>query len=78
MKNKKKGSNKNDKYKKILIYAIVIILTAAALSLYLLIQNKEKEENIAYTQFIQDIDEGKVEKIEMTARKFNIKGNIQK
>ena len=77
MRNKRKPSKKqNDKYMTVLIYAIVIILAIAAASIYLIMHNKEKEENIAYTQFIQDIDEGKVEKIEMTARKYNIKGNI--
>lgn len=73
---KKPNKKQNDKYMTILIYAIVIILVAAAVSIYIIMQNKEKEENIAYTQFIQDIDEGKVEKIEMTARKYNSKSNI--
>lgn len=66
-KNRKKP-NKNDKYLNILIYAMSIIAIVTVVAIYFIVQNKEKEENLAYTEFIKDIDEGKVEKIEMTVR----------
>ena len=68
MKNKRKRPN-NNKYQVLLIYAMVIIAVALALAAYFIVQNKDKKEDIAYTQFIKDIDEGKVEEIEMTVRK---------
>ena len=67
MKNKRKKPN-NNKYMVILIYAMVIIAAALGIAAYLIIQNKDKKEDISYTQFIKDIDEGKVEEIEMTVR----------
>lgn len=72
-KKKNNNPNKNEKYMTILIYAAVIILVAAAGSLYFIMHNKEKEENIPYTEFIKDIDEGKVEKIEMTVGSTTLK-----
>ena len=75
MKNKRKKPNDN-KYTVILIYALVIIAAILGVAAYFIIQNKDKKEDIAYTQFIKDIDEGKVEEIEMTVRKHYLKSNI--
>lgn len=75
MKNKRKKPN-NNKYLVILLYVMVIIAVALAVATYLLIQNKDKKEDIPYTEFIKDIDEGKVEEIEMTVRKHYIKSKI--
>lgn len=74
-KNRKKPNKKNNKYI-ILIYAIIAIALAIIISAYFITQNKEKQENLAYTEFIRDVDEGKVEEIEMTVRKCNSKSEI--
>ena len=73
MKNKKKKPNKSEKYMTILIYVAIAILIATAGAIYFIMHNKEKEENIAYTEFIKDIDEGKIEKIEMTVGSTTLK-----
>ena len=70
---KKPNRNKNDKYLTILIYVIVITLAIVAGSIFFIMQNKEKEENIAYTELIKDIDDGKIEKIEMTVGSTTLK-----
>ena len=55
----------------IIASAIIIIAVVAALSIYFIKQNNKEEEEIAYTQLIKDISDNKVEKIEMTVRKYN-------
>ena len=74
MSEKKKKPNKNiEKLITILIYVVAVILTITAISIYFVNKNKEKEENVAYTDLIKDIDEDKVEKIEMTVGSTTLK-----
>ena len=65
----KKGKN-NNIY--ILILCGLLIIAALLTTIYFMQSNKEKED-IAYTQLLKDIDEGKVEKIEMTVGSAKLK-----
>ena len=74
--NKDKDKNKKKSKKKflaILIYVLLIAAIIAGVSIYMMMQNDEKKENIAYTDFIKDIDEGKIEEIEMTVGSTTLK-----
>ena len=75
-----KNSHKNNENKKkdYIIWGILIGLIIVAITSLILILNNKKEENeeekdIAYTQILKDIDEGKIEKIEMTVGSTSIK-----
>ena len=72
MKNKKNKPNKKDNYL-IVIIVLLIIAIALTISAFFVLQNKEKKENIAYTELLKDIEENKVEKIEMTVGSTNLK-----
>ena len=79
-KNKKNQDNKNDdKKKKIFIGLLIVIVALMVAFAYILLtgntNNKEEqdEKNVAYTQLIKDVDEGKIEKIEMTVGSTSIK-----
>ena len=69
----KKGNKKNNKKKSsnnlyyILTILISIIIIGALVFSYFYLENQNKEKEIAYTQLIKDIDEEKIEKIEMTS-----------
>ena len=72
------GEKKNDKMKQyILLVAILIIaLVSVGIIWFAKNANKEDEENqkdIAYTELIKMMDEGTIEKIEMTTGSQNIK-----
>ena len=69
-KNKQKSS-KNTVY--LVIAVIAILVTVIVVSAFLIMQNKDKQENVAYTQLLKDIDDGKVEKIEMTVGSTTLK-----
>ena len=74
----KKENNKHNKQNKnnmnlLVALALLVVAVALAVSIYFIVTNKEKKEPIAYTQFLQDIDEGKIEKIEMTVGSGNLK-----
>ncbi len=74
MKNKsnKQGKNKNNGTIILVILAIVTVI-AAAFCIYLMTQNKEENKNVAYTELLQDIENGKVEKIEMRVGSTTLK-----
>ena len=66
--NKQEGKNKN---KKILALILtLIILAGISVGIFFLMNNNDKQEkekkDLAYTQFLTDISEEKIEKIEMT------------
>jgi len=71
-KEKKKNNekNKNKKSLNALYYAIlaivIIALIAGIVYVYLNNKNKNNDKEVSYTQLIKDIDEEKIEKIEMT------------
>ena len=83
-KNRKQNDNK-DKNKKILLYILIAILSVVLVAsiIYGVIKdNKDKdvikENELAYTDLVKQIDEGNVEKVRMTigstAVKVNLKG----
>ena len=83
-KNRKQNDNK-DKNKKILLYILISILSVVLIAsiIYGVIKdNKDKdvikENELAYTDLVKQIDEGNVEKVRMTigstAVKVNLKG----
>ena len=72
--NKKKETRKKDNMKKnsnslyyVLIILISIILIGALVFGYFYLEKQNKEKEVAYTEVIKDINEEKIEKIEMTA-----------
>ena len=81
MQNNKKNQDKkkDDKKRTILICLLTIIIALIATCVYILFvgnannKDKQDEKNVAYTQLIKDVDEGKIEKIEMTVGSSSIK-----
>ena len=74
--NKKKDTRKdkqknNNKKSNIMYYVLITILTVALIGgmvfAYFYLENKNKEKEVAYTQLIKDIEEEKIEKVEMTS-----------
>ena len=72
-KNQKKP--KDNKWKKALYAIIPIILALMVVLTLLIIQNSQENDEleVTYTQLIQDIDEGKIESIEMTVGSTSVK-----
>ena len=72
-KNQKKPND--NKWKKILFATIPIILALLIIFTLIIIQNNQENDEleVAYTQLIQDIDEGKIESIEMTVGSTSLK-----
>ena len=68
-KNKDKKSKKKVTF--LVLLTIFVILVGASFAVYLKNKNNE-EKNVAYTQLIKDIDEGKVGKIKMTVNSTSI------
>ncbi len=70
-KNKNNNKDNNKKIKNFLINFIIIFLTLAIIGslvfAYFYIENKNKDMEVAYTELIKQIDDEKIEKIEMTA-----------
>jgi len=77
MANKKKEKNTNNKENKgkksydILYYTILIVVTIVLIAgvtfVYFNSQNKNEDKEVSYTQLIKDIEEEKIEKIELTS-----------
>jgi len=74
--NKKKDTRKdnqknNKKNSNTMYYVLIIILTIILIGgivfIYFYSENKNKEKEVAYTQLIKDIEEEKIEKVEMTS-----------
>lgn len=76
---KNKKEEQKEKQSKYLIIATVILLVlVVALSVYLMTSHKEDEENtLSYTDLIEKIDDGTVEKIEMTVGSTSIKVKLK-
>lgn len=77
-KNKKRNDKNKKNYKEYIIWGILIVLIiASSVSLYFLYTNKKEEnkdeKDVAYTQILKDIEEGKIEKIEMTVGSTSVK-----
>ena len=82
--NRNKGKKDKDRKKKILLYIIIGILTAVligTIAFAIVKDNKDedtiKEDEIAYTELIKQIDEGNVEKIKMTVGSTTIKVTLK-
>ena len=75
MADKNKNKPNDSKWKKILLTILPIILAILIVFTLLIIQNKQENDKleVAYTQLIQDIDEGKIESIEMTVGSTSVK-----
>ena len=74
-KDKKNDNQKEEKWKKILFTIISIWIVIAVVVVGILINNNQQndEKNVAYTQLIQDINDGKIEKVEMTVGSTSVK-----
>lgn len=73
---KKDKNNKKQKYY-ILIGILVLILIASILGLLYINNNKTEEKELAYTNLIKEINEGNVEKIEMTVGSTTVKAKVK-
>ena len=74
----KKNKNKPKKNKNNILYLILAMITialiCACISLYFVLQNKNEEnEKISYTGLLEDIEQGKIEKIDMTVGSTTLK-----
>ena len=74
-KDNKKNNSQENKWKKVLFTIIPILIVLAVFTVGLILTNNQKndEKNVAYTQLIKDINEGKIEKIEMTVGSTSVK-----
>ncbi len=71
-----KGKNKVRLYTTLAIILLCIVIVA--LSIYFVSSSKNKEDNtISYTDLIKQIDEGNVEKVEMTVGSTSVKVKLQ-
>lgn len=74
---KDKNSKKDNKFKLKILYILltIVCVALAILCTYFLAQStkKENDNKVDYTQLIKDIDENKIEKIEMTVGSKSIK-----
>ncbi|MBR3134397.1 MAG: ATP-dependent zinc metalloprotease FtsH [Clostridia bacterium] len=79
--NEKNGKSANNKKKRIVLIVLLCIITVALGSVcgYILLKNRKNnneekdDKKVAYTQLIKDIEEAKIEKIEMTVNSTSIK-----
>ncbi len=63
----RKDKEKEKKNKYLFAFLIILIIAIIAISAFLIISNKDAEENkLTYTELIKQIDDGVVEKVEMT------------
>ncbi len=79
----KKKNNEDKKKRSLLLIAIIALILLIMLSLGLLFLNKSenkdelKENEMSYTQLINEIDAGNVEKIKMTVGSTTVKVNLK-
>ena len=70
-KDTRKGKQNNKKNSNTMYYVLTAILTLALIAglifMYFYSENENKEKEVAYTQLIKDIEEEKIEKVEMTS-----------
>ena len=81
MKNNKDNKDDNKKDKKILIgltSLLVILIIAIVATTFILKNNKDKDDTeLAYTDLIKQISEGKIEKVEMTVGSTSVKVKVK-
>ena len=76
----KQKNNDTNKSKQYLILGIILVLILITLSLvYFILTNKtqENDKELAYTELIQEINDGNVEKIEMTVGSTTVKVKLK-
>lgn len=75
MSDKNQKKPKDNKWKKVLYAIIPIILALMVVLTLIIIQNNQENDEleVPYTQLIQDIDDGKIESIEMTVGSTSVK-----
>ena len=76
MSNNKKqqnGKNKKKNFIRIMCVIIAILVVVGGFLGYSIINKENKDKEVAYTQLIKDIGEGKIEKIEMTVGSTSVK-----
>ena len=74
--------NKNPKESKKMLYgiiaAIILVIVIGVIAIFMLNTNKDKKDNeIAYTDLIKKVEEGSVEKIEMTVGSTSVKVKLK-
>ena len=74
-KDNNKNNSKENKWKKVLFMLVPILMLIAVFVLGIFMANSKKndENNVAYTQLIKDVNDGKIEKIEMTVGSTSVK-----
>ena len=77
--NNNKDDNKKDKKFLIgLISLLVILVIVIVATTFILKNNKDKQDTeLAYTDLIKEISEGKIEKVEMTVGSTSIKVKVK-
>ena len=71
-------NKKNNKYIIIGIIVFIIIIIAAGITAYFLMNNeKDKDTKLAYTNLIKQMEDGEIEKVEMTVGSTSIKVKIK-
>ena len=74
--NNKKEKN-NNKHYYVLIVVLLLIIAVIAVGFYIMKNKNTEKDDVAYTSLIKDIDEGKIEKIEMTVGSTTIKAKYE-
>ena len=79
MEEKQRNNEKNNKKQIILIAVLVILMIALAVIIYFATSNSDEadEKKISYTELIDEINAGNVEKIEMTVGSTSIKVKLK-
>ncbi|MBR6504866.1 MAG: hypothetical protein IKT41_04060 [Clostridia bacterium] len=80
MNSNQKNNNQKQAKKFYVIVGIIALVLISIMIATIILKNTKNEENkkIAYTELIKYMDEGKIEKIEMTVRKHNCKNKIKR
>ena len=75
MEEKQKNNKQNNKKQYILLAVLVLLMIVLAIMIYFISTNNEEkdEKEISYTELIDEINEGNVEKIEMTVGSTTVK-----
>ncbi len=78
-KNNNKNNEKNSKKQYILLSALVILMIILVIITYFMVvnENKVNEKELAYTELIKEMNEGNVEKVEMTVGSTTVKVKLK-
>ena len=72
--NKKENKNENKKYMiGLIVLLIIVLISVVGTAIMLKQKNGEENKDLAYTDLIKEISEGKIEKIEMTVGSTSLK-----